>query len=126
MKLRKTPIYILLLLVLCFGILGCGKKEEKKEVKIEYKAVDLIKMNSDEVKTILEEKGFTNIVLEPIETKEAMENDKKITLISIAGKKDFEEKDKFDVTSEVIISYWSYKNPNEQTMWIPVEEETTP
>lgn len=118
---NKLVILLCVILVMCC-FTGCKGSEV---VKIEYSAAQLLNMTYKEAEELLRENGFTNFVLQPIETKETGAENRKCVTISIGEEKNFEEKDKFHKDDEVVISYWAVKQPdlgpNVQSI-IPEEE----
>ena len=87
----KRVLCLSLALILCFSIIGCSENSHEGEVKTPAGSSDMEGRNYEDVVTIFEEKGFTNIKTEPIDDLIFgwLTKDGEVEEVSVGGKVDY-------------------------------------
>ncbi|MDR0854287.1 MAG: hypothetical protein LBN34_07950 [Clostridiales Family XIII bacterium] len=109
------------------GVGACGETENYG-IKIPESAVDFQGKNYKDVNTELENAGFTNIELEPIEDLITgwVTNDGDVEDVSVNGKTDYTSGSKFAKDAKIVIRYHTFPAKEESEESEEVTNETSP
>lgn len=78
-----------------------------EKIRIGTDCEDFIDMRYDEIVPLLKDKGFTNIVENPVVIEFDLYKESKCLEITIDGNKDFSASDKFNQDDEIVITYYT-------------------
>lgn len=97
-------------------------KAEKNKIEIGYDSSELVNMDYDNVKDMLEKKGFTNITVSLQEIVFDPEKENKCIQISINEIENFNKEDRFNPDDEIIIYYLRGKMIRVPDCWMNLME----
>ena len=113
----KRVLCLFLALILCFSLVGCGENSHEGEVKTPAGSSDMEGRNYEDVITIFEENGFTNIKTEPIDDLIFgwLTKDGEVEEVSVGGKVDYSSNKWVPADTEVVIRYHTFPEDEEET-----------
>lgn len=123
----KRLFCLSLALILCFSLIGCGENSHEGEVKTPAGSSDMEGRNYEDVVTIFEEKGFTNIKTEPIDDLIFgwLTKDGEVEEVSVGGKVDYSPDKWVPADTEVVIRYHTFPEDDEEETKSDESNETT-
>lgn len=123
----KRVLCLSLALILCFSIIGCSENSHEGEVKTPAGSSDMEGRNYEDVVTIFEEKGFTNIKTEPIDDLIFgwLTKDGEVEEVSVGGKVDYSPDKWVPADTEVVIRYHTFPEDDEEETKSDESNETT-
>lgn len=123
----KRVLCLSLALILCFSLIGCGENSHEGEVKTPAGSSDMEGRNYEDVVTIFEEKGFTNIKTEPIDDLIFgwLTKDGEVEEVSVGGKVDYSPDKWVPADTEVVIRYHTFPEDDEEETKSDENNKTT-
>ena len=123
----KRVLCLSLALILCFSIIGCSENSHEGEVKTPAGSSDMEGRNYEDVVTIFEEKGFTNIKTEPIDDLIFgwLTKDGEVEEVSVGGKVDYSPDKWVPADTEVVIRYHTFPEDDEEETKSDENNKTT-
>lgn len=123
----KRVLCLSLALILCFSLIGCDENSHEGEVKTPAGSSDMEGRNYEDVVTIFEEKGFTNIKTEPIDDLIFgwLTKDGEVEEVSVGGKVDYSPDKWVPADTEVVIRYHTFPQDDEEETKSDESNETT-
>ena len=123
----KRLFCLSLALILCFSLIGCDENSHEGEVKTPAGSSDMEGRNYEDVVTIFEEKGFTNIKTEPIDDLIFgwLTKDGEVEEVSVGGKVDYSPDKWVPADTEVVIRYHTFPEDDEEETKSDESNETT-
>ncbi len=123
----KRLLCLSLALILCFSIIGCSENGHEGEVKTPAGSSDMEGRNYEDVVTIFEEKGFTNIKTEPIDDLIFgwLTKDGEVEEVSVGGKVDYSPDKWVPADTEVVIRYHTFPEDDEEETKSDENNKTT-
>ena len=123
----KRVLCLSLALILCFSLIGCGENSHEGEVKTPAGSSDMEGRNYEDVVTIFEEKGFTNIKTEPIDDLIFgwLTKDGEVEEVSVGGKVDYSPDKWVPANTEVVIRYHTFPEDDEEETKSDENNKTT-
>lgn len=123
----KRVLCLSLALILCFSIIGCSENGHEGEVKTPAGSSDMEGRNYEDVVTIFEEKGFTNIKTEPIDDLIFgwLTKDGEVEEVSVGGKVDYSPDKWVPADTEVVIRYHTFPEDDEEETKSDENNKTT-
>lgn len=123
----KRLFCLSLALILCFSLIGCDENSHEGEAKTPAGSSDMEGRNYEDVVTIFEEKGFTNIKTEPIDDLIFgwLTKDGEVEEVSVGGKVDYSPDKWVPADTEVVIRYHTFPEDDEEETKSDESNETT-
>lgn len=123
----KRVLCLSLALILCFSIIGCSENSHEGEVKTPAGSSDMEGRNYEDVVTIFEERGFTNIKTEPIDDLIFgwLTKDGEVEEVSVGGKVDYSPDKWVPADTEVVIRYHTFPEDDEEETKSDENNKTT-
>ena len=106
----KRVICLSFALLLCFSLIGCRENSHEGEAKTPAGSSDMEGRNYEDVVTIFEGKGFTNIKTEPIDDLIFgwLTKDGEVEEVSVGGKVDYSPDKWVPADIEVVVRYHTF------------------